>query len=73
VTIRNNGGSSGQWLLSGTGFASSNGVTRGQLAPGEQAVATLGPAPGQAVGTTGTLSVLGAGPGGTTVIATIVG
>ena len=73
VTITNQGGGRGQWLLAGFGYVSANGVTRGELEPGASATALVAPSPGSPPGTTGTLTVLGAGPTGSTSVPTVVG
>jgi hypothetical protein len=45
LTIRNQGGSIGQWLLQTTGFVRAAGVTTGTLAPGASMRVTIRAAP----------------------------
>lgn len=72
VTISNVGGKRQQWLLAGFGYVSANGVSGGTLEPGVSVTALVAPLPGATAGTVGTLTVLGAGPNGSTSITTVV-
>jgi hypothetical protein len=73
ITLTNQGTLPGGWLLSGVGFVSGTGGTaQGTVQPGASTVVTLAAAPGQPVGSTLNILVLGAGTGTQAVPALVV-